>query len=370
MKHAPALAPAHGWLASVDLLRAVAAIGVVICHVVQQTAPKPAGWNVLALWLGGWGVSLFFIISGFCIHLPQARRPSREAVDWKIFFRRRARRLLPPHYVALALSAAVGMRVHTATIGPPQWTTLLAHIFMVHPFFGDGVYYSINCVFWSIGIEVHFYILYPVYLSLQRRIGAPRVWLLFLVIGLSIYGLGSRFLHGNARFISQHTFIVTWWQWALGAWLAELHVAGAIERTSAKARRLVALVALAASLSLAWTDVVLFGLHVRMWILPCLCGLIMAALVPPGTGPRIKSLEYLGEASYSIYLTHPIAIALVVLVSSTLGSTQPILLRFMDLMAAMAFGLFFFYTIERHFLNTRHVTQPISPNPSPSRGTA
>src|SRR5215469_16550516 len=95
----------------VDQLRGAAALAVVLCHLsvsayVNTPSPGEAHWPMLGLVLGfGYaGVPLFFVISGFCIHLPQARARASEAgaqPDWRQFFRRRFWRLYPPYAASI-----------------------------------------------------------------------------------------------------------------------------------------------------------------------------------------------------------------------------------------------------------------------------
>ena len=60
-------------------------------------------WEVFALFkYGGAGVDLFMVLSGFCLFLPLCR--SDEALakfQWKNFYQRRARRIIPPYYAGI-----------------------------------------------------------------------------------------------------------------------------------------------------------------------------------------------------------------------------------------------------------------------------
>jgi peptidoglycan/LPS O-acetylase OafA/YrhL len=76
----------NGRLQSIDALRGIAALGVVFYHAVMQASPAVPNnlfrWPVKLLQLassfGYIGVFLFFVISGFCIHLQWAKSQVRD----------------------------------------------------------------------------------------------------------------------------------------------------------------------------------------------------------------------------------------------------------------------------------------------------
>src|SRR5688500_7189677 len=100
-------------LRSIDALRGIAALGVVVYHAVEQ-GKQALPNNLLEYPLraiqfissfGYIGVFLFFVISGFCIHLQWARsRAAGHEPDIRFgpFWKRRLRRLYPPYLIALA----------------------------------------------------------------------------------------------------------------------------------------------------------------------------------------------------------------------------------------------------------------------------
>src|ERR1041385_7839395 len=111
-------------LRGIDALRGAAALGVVLYHAVEQ-GQKVLPNNVLqypirtvqfASSFGYIGVFLFFVISGFCIHLQWARAKAagtEPEIHFTSFWKRRIRRLYPPYIIALLLF----MLFAVATIG-------------------------------------------------------------------------------------------------------------------------------------------------------------------------------------------------------------------------------------------------------------
>src|SRR5678810_1377201 len=100
-------------LRGIDALRGAAALGVVLYHAVEQgkhVLPNnlfqyPIRLVQFASSFGYIGVFLFFVISGFCIHLQWAK--SRAAgktpeINFGPFWKRRIRRLYPPYLITLA----------------------------------------------------------------------------------------------------------------------------------------------------------------------------------------------------------------------------------------------------------------------------
>ncbi len=98
-----------------DGVRGLAALFVVWHHVWQFVVVHNAG-KALPAWfrafaplkLGGFGVAVFIVLSGYCLTIPVARSTALDlAGGLRGFAFRRARRILPPYYAALILSAVL-----------------------------------------------------------------------------------------------------------------------------------------------------------------------------------------------------------------------------------------------------------------------
>jgi len=122
-----------------DGLRALAALTIAIYHSYlftghtgQARSGLPRAMRVLQL--GHLAVPVFIVLSGFVLMLPVARRADGALAGGAAgFLRRRARRILPPYYAALALSLGlIAAAPLLQSRGGTQWDSKL-------PVTGSGV---------------------------------------------------------------------------------------------------------------------------------------------------------------------------------------------------------------------------------------
>ncbi|MBC8030385.1 MAG: acyltransferase [Pyrinomonadaceae bacterium] len=222
----------EGRLQSIDALRGVAALGVVLYHAVMQTTNAVPDnlfrWPVkLIQYLSSFGyigVFLFFVISGFCIHLQWAKARANgkpHQINFGSFWKRRIRRLYPPYLFALALfflmaALSVGIDVTHFFV-----YDVVMHLLMLHNL-DPQTCYSINGVFWTLAVEEQLYLAYFLLLFLRTRWGwgptlaicaAARVlWFLFSHAVWVTAGVGVPVPEAAASH---------WFTWALGALAVE-----------------------------------------------------------------------------------------------------------------------------------------------------
>ena len=173
-----------------DGLRGLLALYVVSFHahylVELHFQPAPLrGVAAAASYLldyGHYAVGVFIVLSGYCLMLPVVRS-GRFTIPGGIasYVRRRAWRILPPYYAALALSLGLiaffpvlrqsdgeHWSVALPALAPAP---ILTHLGLVHSFF-PRLTSTINPPMWSVGIEWWIYFLFPaVLLPLWRRFG-------------------------------------------------------------------------------------------------------------------------------------------------------------------------------------------------------
>jgi peptidoglycan/LPS O-acetylase OafA/YrhL len=371
-------------LGHVDGLRAIAASVVFLNHAYAQTwlitrgQVPPAELHLLSyfLVLGHLSVSVFIVLSGFCLALPLTSGDGSLRGGIASFYRRRARRILPPYYAAVALSLGLIWTV----IGEPTGTLwdvpllinpsrIISHLLLLQNLFGTG---SINYVFWSIAVEWQIYLIFPVLVWSWRRFGPGITVTAALALGYAIaVGLGhTRLSRASPQYLGLFT---------LGMLAAHL------SRNSAPLyrwllahvpwRSVAVVMGLSATLLMGWHG---FRLSRNvLLVLDLLIGVLACALLVvtsrPG-GSRLvpvlawKPLAAIGVFSYSLYLVHaPLLQLLWQYVFHPLGleSTSMFLaLTFLGFPVVLALSYLFHRLFEAPFMAS--AARPVNPTPRPS----
>src|SRR6185436_501593 len=163
------------------------AIAIVIAHhllgiYLESTgrfAIPPQGWTTLKgesflirlVGLGWFGVHLFFVVSGFVLALPFARHylEGTQKPSLKAYYLRRLTRIEPPYLIALTIAMVVV--VATRQNWRDNIGNFFASFFYVHNLI-YGEMSRIENVFWSLEVEVQFYLIAPL-LALLFAIKSP-----------------------------------------------------------------------------------------------------------------------------------------------------------------------------------------------------
>src|SRR3954467_14515314 len=157
-------------LTGLDGVRGLAALFVVVHHVFLRAfpgypvdhAPFWAAWFIY----GRFAVVVFIVLSGFSLALAPARH------GWRLhgvspFADRRARRILPAYWAALAFSLAVAwLVVAPPGQGPPGTRSVVVNGLLVQNLVAAP---SPNRAFWSMAVEAQLYLAFPLLLLVVRR---------------------------------------------------------------------------------------------------------------------------------------------------------------------------------------------------------
>jgi peptidoglycan/LPS O-acetylase OafA/YrhL len=144
----------------VDGLRGLAIVLVVGYHTwLFSWYTPPAPFDTIAR-TGYFGVELFFLISGFCLFFPYAQRAleAGKAQTNRAFAYRRFIKIVPSYLIALLVTAYVALPYFPE----PQMALapLGQHLVFLNNWFDDA-FGGANSVFWSLGVEVEFYLIFP-----------------------------------------------------------------------------------------------------------------------------------------------------------------------------------------------------------------
>ena len=158
----------------IDVLRLWAAMGVLLFHASADLAMPKRTMPPIDLFgrhldripslftLGATGVSLFFVISGFCLYLS-ARRKSQSTSD---YFINRAARIYPAYLFALVISAVAAWLTEGYW---NVWDVAVKALFLQG--FVQSYNVTINGALWSMASEVQFYVAFPLLALFMMRRG-------------------------------------------------------------------------------------------------------------------------------------------------------------------------------------------------------
>jgi len=214
----------RGRIGGVDGVRALAFLLVFVYHTGEfaKTAPRQLPWGLRQIAENGnAGVDIFIVVSGFCLFLPIVKRPERFRS--RVFFRQRARRIMPAYYVSILYAVllpealVVVYRVLNRSAhwqGIPDAWQLITHLTFTQTFF-SSTWAGINGSYWSLGLEAEFYVTLPLLALAYRRLG-PRG--LAIPIAVSVVWNGVLFaLWGRQRNFDVIHFL--WGATAPGRWI-------------------------------------------------------------------------------------------------------------------------------------------------------
>lgn len=303
---------------SIQYLRGLAALGVVLCHYGSNLDQYPELSRIFNF--GQEGVHIFFLISGFII-VYSLDKAGYKPKQFFTFLLKRSIRIDPAYFVVILLTLALfkilsfvpDFRGERIPFIPGQF---IAHIFYFIPFTRYPFY---NHVFWTLSVEFQFYLLIGIFYFLTESY-------LYKLIFLIIFSLTCLIPFGNSYYLVLSYAPI----FALGISLFIFYKEG------------------------KWTNVILpfvllglieykFGLDVAMLLLFSSSIIFLLKVL-------LKPLIFFGNISYSLYLTHSLCLivflGLAKKVNVNLGQNQ-LWWLFIEVSIAVLIAYLFYYLIER-----------------------
>jgi exopolysaccharide production protein ExoZ len=300
----------HSEVLTIQYLRAVAAIAVVIFHIGLVLH--------LNLAFGAAGVDLFFVISGFIMWMVTRQR---KATPLK-FIRKRLLRIVPLYWlVTIFVAACASFRPNLFPLNHPTFQHILLSLLFIPHLSPDGGLFPLLNQGWTLNYEMFFYFLFALTLAGSRKYqfyALSAVLVGFLLCGYLVHPLSP----------IEETYTPpgeTYTSPLLMEFLAGVYICRAWHDDKVLSR------------TTAWVAIALgvAGIGLTYCLrseLPRVIGWgIPAALIVAGavsleaamTIRRIGFLKLLGDASYSIYLTHGLSWVAVSIAVVRLGGGNP-----------------------------------------------
>ena len=313
---ATSLQPADNRLAQLDGLRAIAIAMVMVAHLLPVPRPMAV--------LGHWGVSLFFVLSGFLItRILLDLRQQSIGGSLKAFYARRALRILPPYYLLLAVVWLLDVRKVADRIG---WHAAYLSNYM----FTAGETGGFDRHLWSLSVEEQFYLAWPWLMLLLPVRVLPMVF-------VACIGIAAGWRAWAWHVMQTDGWAEGWLNYPTPVHLDLLAIGGLVgyvlfqKRTDAEAEALgsgavtarnpklplrrpwVAWTALLAGLPFVIVDAATFGqntlLDWRIWFGQTSLAVLFAGVVAlvasfPCRPLAWRPIAYVGTISYGMYLVH------------------------------------------------------------------
>ena len=295
---------------SIQYLRGLAAMMVVYHHAISKIRIMNPESFIPYSGFGGAGVDIFFVISGFIMWVTTASKTSSPAYFWY----RRIIRVVPLYWFFIFIIIVPKLFIpdlfQSTQLDPEHIVKSLLFIPHYHPVVSDQIW-PILIPGWTLNYEMFFYFLFGASLFLSQTARLPALiftFLLLVTIGQWVP--------------SDSPLLITYTDSLLLEFLAGI-IIGVFYTRGFTLNSTLARAMLAASIILfvgTETSILPGGARVMSWGVPAILLVIATlSLEKDGRISQHNTLQKIGDASYSIYLSHILTIEVVELLWTKFG---------------------------------------------------
>lgn len=319
-------------------------------------------------------VLLFFVLSGFVIHLRYSKNickyGNETKFDWLPYLKRRARRILPPLFFALLITFLLdsigrywGFSIYSGHTFSENINQNITHDYSIPTLIGNILFvmkfyvpiFGSNGPLWSLAYEWWFYLLYPIFFLITKRSLYIATALLIACLLLAMFNYFPILLFNKV-----FGLMLCWW---LGGLLADVYT----QRIRIPYLLLSLPALLLFPLILGYCNNIRFELISLLWAL-AFTGTFSFLFFCQEKGIKLKALEslkWLGDLSYSLYVIH---MPIIVFISGWLMNTnkgnlpQNFIFVFSGIIFVLIISYFTSLLIEKPFLNKSKKREIIKDN--------
>lgn len=337
----------------IQVLRVVAALLVVVTHSTFYTHERLN--SDMPIWLtGAIGVDIFFIISGF-VMMATAGSFINAADGWKAFASRRLLRIVPMYWLATSIKLttmlAIPAMILHAELTP--WTIFSSYLFLPSTNV-EGRFEPLLGVGWTLIFEMFFYATFTLGLFLRIHV----VKFVGAVMGACFLASFFRTPDWNAATMYFSPIVL---YFLIGMLLFE--ISRRARPSTIKATAFIAFAIAVLAFSMLEFDVRSGASNLATIATSCLIVFITIAIEPLIRGRVPRQLLFLGEASYVLYLFHPLVAPIVPeALRRFYPEVSPNICVALCIAVAMSAAIVIHLTIEkpltsrlRHLASPRHI---------------
>ncbi len=159
--------PVSNHLLGADGLRAFACLLVVFHHVgltLDFKAGVAENWLGIFVPIGGYGVVIFFVLSGFLLSRPfwSALRAGEKLPSLRTYFLRRFARIVPGFWLSMVLSLILGLVLGVSAYDTTTFLRFASGMLFLNEFASFSIFpVETNGPLWSISYEIGSYLIMP-----------------------------------------------------------------------------------------------------------------------------------------------------------------------------------------------------------------
>ena len=152
---------------SLQAVRAIAFSGIFVYHAIRTFPGSGRIYRYIATGPGPWGVSVFFVLSGFLMTYSYwNREPGITLREMALFALKKIRKLYPLHLIMLCVGAAYAIKQGANPVNLGK--DLVKTIPLLQTWFPAG-YQAINTVAWYLSVSLFLYFIFPFLLPAVKR---------------------------------------------------------------------------------------------------------------------------------------------------------------------------------------------------------
>lgn len=332
-------------LRNLDYLRGLSASGIMVFHFLTWTYGKFTADTVISK-IGVYGVSIFYILSGLTLYTVYHEKMNFSIDGLKKFFVKRIFRIFPLLWIATIFPLFLYLQA-------PDLQKLLLTLTGLFGFLKWDTYYGI--VTWSIGNELVFYSLFPLFLYLSKKHYYYLIVVVLILFSIYCffafsaldpsYPLKEQWKHYvnplNQLFLFLSGFMISFV-------FKKIKISPVINIMAIVTGALIFIL-----YPVANGDVISLITGTNRLVFTLACMLICLGFYKLSiTLPSLldKPLCILGYSSYSIYLLHPIIFKIIQKLSNDIFDLEKVLMLTASISTTLVVSNFSYIYLEKHFI--------------------